>query len=471
MRCGLPLLALLAVAPLHAQQTRSAGEAIRDGRSALQAGHPAQARPLFAQALAQSADAPANAYAAAVGLGRAAVWLGDYRTGASAFRQALALAANSSQRRVASTGLAQALNAQDYPRQAYALVAPIAADNPRATLELMRAAQATGRQQAALPALAATTTPAAGGYLGTQYRLLADDMHYATALQVAGNVSFSHDSEGLDTWDIGSSVLSAPHGDAMLNQRWGAAVDTLRVDDGQRSRQLQQASALSQWRIDGTQSLDVRLGIGKASGWQYLQGNANWSFQPNDSVGVTAAAERTPLLTDNAIQHRIVYDTFSLGTNLRPAAHWYVLPTAYRQNFSDGNRRDGGVLRVVFSPMDVTGTAGALGAQLSGRVFHSSQPGGGIYFNPRNYRSAQFGLIGVYSLSARWKLRATADRGRQTIDGSGASIYTADVSLEGRLPHNGRLQVRAARSSAASVTSGGAGYWNNTLSLSVSYPF
>lgn len=470
MKAGLPWLALLALGPVHAQET-DPGAAIRDGRTALEAGHPAQARSLFAQALAQSGDHPGNAFAAAVGLGRAAVWLGDYRTGASAFRQALALAANDTQRRVASTGLAQALNAQDYPRQAYALVAPYASGDPRATLELMRAAQSTGQQRSTLPALAATKAPAPVGYLGTQYALLADDMRYATANQVEADASFSHDSEGLDTWEFGASVLSAPRGGDHLQQRWGASVDTVRVDDGQRTRQLHQAAVLSQWRMGAYQSLDLRLGMGSSNGWQYAQGDAHWNLQPSDSFAVSAGAERTPLLTDTAIGRRIVYNTFSLGTSLRAGAHWYVLPTAYQQDFSDGNRRHGGVLRLVLSPMDVTGTSGALGAQASIRSFHGSQPGGGVYFNPRSYRATQVGLIGVYSLNPSWKLRATADTGRQTIDGTSASIYSADVSVEGRLPHNGRVQLHMLRSSVASVTNGGAGYWNNTLSLSVSYPF
>jgi hypothetical protein len=52
----------------------------------------------------------------------------------------------------------------------------------------------------------------------------------------------------------------------------------------------------------------------------------------------------------------------------------------------------------------------------------------------------------------------------------GAAIYTLDCSLEGRLPGNGRLLLRAGRSSAASASGGGAGYWNDSASVSVSFP-
>lgn len=470
MKAALPLLALLVLSPLQAQNA-DAGSLIRDGRSALEAGRPVQARQLFSEALAQSADKPANAYAAAIGLGRAELWLGDYRAGEQAFRRASRLAANPAEHRLAATGLAQALNAQDYPRQAWSLVAPLAADDPQATLELMRAARSTGRQIRTLPALTATQAPGGSGYLATQFQLLADDMRYATSPQLEGDFGYSHDNEGLDTWSVGGAWLSSASTHGSTSQRWGVALDTTSVNDGQRTRHLQQAAWLGKWQAGDSHSIDVRLGAGRSSGWQYLQGDAHWTFQPNDSFALSASAERAPLLTDTAIERRITYDTYSAGTRLRAAGHVYVLPTVYRQSFSDGNRRNGGSLRLLLSPWDITGTPTALGAQISARAFRSSQPGGGVYFNPRSYRSAQVGLIGVYSLSPLWKLRATADTGRQTIDGRGADIYTIDLSLEGRLPHNGRLQLHAGRSSAASVNNGGAGYWNNTMSVSVSYPF
>jgi hypothetical protein len=49
-------------------------------------------------------------------------------------------------------------------------------------------------------------------------------------------------------------------------------------------------------------------------------------------------------------------------------------------------------------------------------------------------------------------------------------VYTVGVSLNGRLPGNGRLELQLGRSSAASVIGGGTGYWNNSLNLVVRYP-
>jgi hypothetical protein len=469
---ALGLLLALGAATAQAQQA-SSGEAIRAGRAAMAAGQPARARDLFAQALAQSQGHPADGYAAAIGLGRAALWLGDMGQAERAFRQAGTLAADDGQRRTADAGLAQALNARDFPRQAWALVAPGAAGaagDARATLELMRAAQALGWQDRALPALAATPAPDDTGYLGTQFHLLADDMRYATAARVETSASYSHDSENLDSWSVGASALSPLHGHASGSQRWGVAAETTRLDDERGTRHLQNLSGLAQLRIGDAKNLDLRLGAGQAAHWHYLQGDARWSWQPDDRYGISIAAARAPLLTTTAVSRHIAYATYSVGATLRPAASLYLLPTLYRQAFTDGNRRDGGSLRLVLSPVDLGTAPVALGAQAALRMFRSSQPGGGAYFNPDHYRAVTAGLTAVARISAGWRLRAVADGGRQRADGSEVGVYSANVTLEGRLPHNGRLQVQALRSSAASLSNGGAGYWDNSLTVSLGFP-
>lgn len=473
MRLHLPLcslLALLLVAPLHAQ-TISTATAIREGRAALEAGQPGQARVLFAAALAQPDGDPEDTYAAALGLGKSALWLGDYPAAATAFRQAREHATDVPTRQAADTGLAQSLNAQDYPRAAYALVAPFARGQARPTLELLRALQALGWQDKSPAYLQAVTPPTTGGYLGTQYLLAQDDMRYALAPQIRGSFGFSHDSDGLDVYSVGSAFRFAPYGGNALVQAWGMAVDTTRVTGDQRARQVNSLSVTSQLRINDIHHVDLDLGVGHTGNWEFLQGHANWTLQSSDSFSFGAAAERAPILTDLAIANRLIYDTYSLGAHFRPSTHWYVLPTYYHQTFSDGNQRDGGTLRVLISPYDIPDTTAALGAELSTRIFHSSRPSHGIYFNPANYRVAQLSLIGVYTLHPGWKLHATAGAGQQVIDGAGAGVYTVKLSLNGRLPYNGRLELSLGRSSAASNSStGGSGYWSNTLMLSVGYP-
>lgn len=460
-------LVLLMTPVVHAEVPSIAGD-IQAGRAALLQGQPAKARELFAAALAQPQGAREDRYAAAMGLGQSALWLGAYPAASSAFRTARELADDMQAREAADTGLAQALNAQGYPRAAYALVAPFAKGQIKPTVELMRAAQTLGWQD--LGANYLDLAPPQEGYLSTQYRMLKDDIQFALAPQLEGDFGYSHDSDGLDTLHFGTAYRFGVSSGSGWSQRWGVAAGTTRVDDGMDVRRIDDLSLLGQLRIGDSNTVDLDLGPGRSGSWQYLQGTAQWTLQPSDSFGVSAGAERAPIPTDTAIADRLIYDIYSVGVSFRLSARWYVLPTYYRQNFSDGNHRDGGRLRVLLSPYDIPGTRAAIGAEFSARTFHSSLPSHGVYFNPGDYSTAQIGLVGVYSLSQDWKLRGVASAGRQVVDGAGSSAYTIGVSLNGRLPGNGRLELQMGRSSAASVIGGGSGYWNNSVSLAVRYP-
>lgn len=466
-RTLLALALLLALPRAHAQD---AAAEIGRGRAELVASHPAQAREQFAAALARPELTGEDRYAAAMGLGQSTLWLGDYRAAGEAYRTALALAPDTAARRAASTGLAQALNAQDRPRKALTLVAPFAAGELRPSVEALRALQALGWQSRSRPYLAAAPTAPASGYLGTQYRLLSDDMDYALAPRVEGGIDASHDSEGLDTWRIGTGFLAAPVTQGHHVLSWGARADTTVLDDGLRTRHLRVASGQLQWQYGDTQQLDLVLGAGRAGDWHFLLGDAQWHYQPSDAFAFSLGAQRAAVPTDTALLQRLIGNRYSLDLSLRPTDRWYVFPGAYRQVFSDGNHRDGGGLRLLLSPYDLPGTRAALGAELSTRLFNDSQPSRGVYFNPTHYRASQGGLVGIYSFDPRWKLRVNADAGRQWVNGQGAATYTLALSLEGRLPHNGRLRLSAGRSSAASASGGGAGYWNNSASLGLSWP-
>ena len=458
---------LLAVPALHAQTSASD---IRAGRAALVAEEPAKARAQFTAALAQPDLSREDRYAASMGLGQATLWLGDYAAAGVSYRNALALALDPAAHRAASVGLAQALNAQDRPREALAQVAPFARGQLRPTVEVLRALQSLGWQTRSRPYLDAAPAAPAMGYLGTQYRLLQDDMEYAVAAKVEGDMDYSHDSEGLDTWHIRASYLAAPvvRGDNTF--QGGAGADTTSVDDGTRHVRLNEASLAGQWQAGDMHRFDLALGVGHAGDWRYVQGNVRWSFLPNDGFALGAEAGRAPVLTATALTQHLIGDRYAIDASLRPSTRWYVVPGVYRQAFSDGNHRDGGSLRVLLIPYDVPNTTAALGAEFSTRLFHDNQPSRGIYFNPAQYHATQAGLIGIYSVSPRWKLRLNADAGRQWVNGAGAGIYTLDLSLEARLPGNGRLRVRVGRSSAASPSGGGAGYWNDSASVAVSYP-
>lgn len=461
-------LALLMSPLAHAGPPSIAGD-VQAGRAALSAGQPAEARELFRRALAEPDGAREDRYAASMGAGQSALWLGAYRDAAAAFRAARDLADDTQARQAATTGLAQALNAQGYPRAAYALVEPFAKAQAKPAVELMRAAQMLGWQDLGANYLDLAEPPQQG-YLGTQYRLLKDDMQFALAPQLEGNFAYSHDSDGLDTLRTGMAYRFAPSSAGGWSQRWGVAAGTTRIDGGVDARRIADLSLLGRLRLGAFNVVDLDLGPGRSRGWHYLQGTAGWTLQTSDSFSLNAGAERAPIPTDTALADRLIYDVYSLGVSVRPAANWYVLPTYYRQNFSDGNHRDGGTLRILLSPHDIPGTRGAIGAEFSARSFHSSRPSRGVYFNPADYSVAQIGLVGVYGLHQDWKLRGVASVGRQVADGAGAGVYTVGVTLNGRLPGNGRLDLQLGRSSAASAVGGGSGYWNDSMSLTLRWP-
>ncbi len=464
-----PLVSLLLM-PVHAQSV-SGGAAIREGRSALEAGEPRQARTLFSAALADPDRDPADTYAAALGLGKSELWLGDYASAATAFALAGEHAVDQPARQLADTGLAQSLNAQDYPRAAYALVAPFAKGQLRPTLEVLRAMESLGWQDKSPAYLDALAPSVTGESAGVQYVRAQQDMGFAMAPQVEGSASTSRDSDGLEIYRVGSAFRFAPRSKGAVVQTWGMAANRTRVSAESRGWDMDSLSVTSRLRINDLHHVDLDIGAGRIDNWDFLQGASSWTRQSSDYFSVTAAAERAPILTDLAIGDRLIFNTYSLGAAVRPSAHWYVLPTYYRQTFSDGNARDGGTLRILINPYDLPETSAALGAELSTRVFHSTRPSRGVYFNPDKYRVTQLSLTGIYAVNPDWKLRANAGAGRQFIDGNGADVYSVGLSADGRLPSNGRLKIVLERSSAASGSSdGGPGYWSNSLMLSIRYP-
>ena len=469
-RIFIALMLALAAPVCHAGDTAAAD--IRAGRAALVAGQPQSARAHFAVALARAGADRAARFVALVGLGRAQLWLGSYADARESFAAALPLAQTATDREAAATGLAQADNALDYPRRALAMVQGFAPGRLEPTLETLKAQRALGWQDLSVPYLAAMGAVPAQGRLGEEYARLRADADYAVGKRVQGDFSYQHDSDNLTTWayGAGASLPGTPGGGWF--PVWKLAAHAIWVNDGAQAAKVNDLDGGLEARIGRDQRLGLRLGAGQRGGWSFLQGRAGWEYRPTDRFGLNASAERAPIYTPAALDRHVLYDTYTLGVSLRPGAHWYVLPAAYHQNFSDGNRRDGGVLRVILSPYDLPGTASALGAEFYGRVFRSTLPGGGLgYFNPAHYDEAQLSLIAIHRLAADWRLRAQAGLGSQTADGTSAGTYALELTLQGRLPGNGRLSARLGRSNVASVSGGGTGYWNNYLAVTLGYPF
>lgn len=443
---------------------------IRAGRSALEDAHPEKARDHFAAALKIPGSSDSDRFVALIGLGRADLWLEDYSAAADDFRQAQGLAHDPSDRQAADVGLAKALNAMEYYLQAHALAAPYATGQIEPTIEVLRSEQALGWDDRSIPVLGAAPPVNPGDRPGADYLRLKAETDYRLSDRIDGVFSYNHDSDNLTVYgyELGAWLPGAKGGETFNN--WRLSAKTYTVDDGITSDQVTYIGAGTGMRIGDAHHINLSAGVGTLGSWTYFQGAADWSYLLSDSFAINASAGREPILTTTSLADHILFNTYTFGASVRPADHFYVVPAYFHQDFSDGNHRDGASLRLVLSPYDIPDASTAIGAQVYARLFSSSAPSAGVYFNPGHYDLVKFDLIAVYRFSPDWLLRGTAGGGYQTIDGSSGGSYEFELTLSGRLPGNGRLDATIGRSSFASVASGGSEYWNNTFMLSIGYP-
>ena len=442
---------------------------IRAGRAALAASNPALARAQF-QAAVDGSLADEDRFAAWLGLGRAELWLGHYRAAWQALGQARRFAASSEDQRAADTATARALNALEYHQQAYALVAPYAAGDPAATLELARAAIALGRADETVHFRSALPAPDTSTRTGIDLQRAESQIDYELSSRAEAGYSLMHDSDDLTVGTYGLSALlpGAPGGATFGTWRVNAARSDVSAPG--HSDHLTEASLGDRLRIGALQHLDLQAGVGRVAGWDFFEGSLQWDDRLNDTASVFASADRLPIVTPTALASNLLYSTFSLGASLRPADHALVAPVYFHQRFSDGNQRDGGRLKLVLTPFEIPGSS-ALGADIEARAYRSTQPSAGTYFNPARYHQEQLGLIGVHQFNPDWRMRITAGIGAETVDGSSGRTWSALLTLTGRLAGNGRLELRIGRDSFASLAGGGSGYWSNGGALTVSWPF
>ena len=443
---------------------------IRAGRAALAAGNPAAARVEF-QAAVGSSLADEDRFAAWLGLGRAELWLGRYRSAWHSLGQARRFAASSGDRHVAEAATARALNALEYHQEAYALAAPFAAGDPAATLELARAAIALGRADEALHYTSALPAPDVSTRTGIDLMRAESQIDFELSSRAEAGYSLMHDSDDLNVSTYGLTALlpGAPGGASFGTWRVSAALSDVSAP-GQ-SDHLTEAGLGDRLRIGALQHLDLQAGVGSAAGRDFFEGSLQWDDRLNDRASVFASADRLPIVTPTALESGLYYGTFSLGASLRPADHAMLVPVYFHQAFSDGNQRDGGRLKIVLTPFEIPASTSALGADIEARAYRSTQPSTGTYFNPARYHQEQVGLIGVHQFNPDWRMRLTAGIGSESVDGASGRTWSAALLLTGSLGRNGRLELRVGRDSFASFAGGGSGYWSNGGSLTVSWPF
>lgn len=447
------------------------GKYIRAGRAAMNSGAPGVARTNFLRALDQTGASTADRFAALIGLGRSDMWLGKYGEARRADEEALAIAGNEQDREVAATELARALNALGYSRTAHDLVEPFARGKPGPTLELLKSQRDLGWLDRGSDYLTALPEPDAQSRLGKDLAELESDVVFARSRRLESGFDYQHDSDDLTVYGFGVGA-SFPVRVGSKPARYGIAGHVWRVRDPSATDHVTSVDASYGMRIGSDHHMDAGLGVGDADDWRYWQGRFGWEYRPNDSIGASFSVDRAPIFTPTALANRTLVSTYMVGADFRMGDWWYLRPSLYLQDFSDANRRDGGVLRATLSPRDFREGALSVGAEGYARVFHSDSPGAGRgYFNPANFHEERVSVVAYHRAASRWRMRAAAGVGSQTVDGDSSPTYLLEYAIDGRVGENGHVSGSIGRSSASSVSGGGSDYWRNFLGLSIGYPF
>lgn len=251
---GWLLCALGIAGGVNPQETQIAAD-IWAGRKALEAGEPREAQRRFSSALTYREASKDDRFAALVGLGKADLWLGQYRAAETAFRGARAMVSNATDRCVADTGLARALNSLERYGSAYALMIPCASGSLKATVELLRAGIALGLVDKTEQYVAASPTTAPASHLGAEFGRLTSDVTLQLSNRGEGDLLYSHDSDGLSvqTYRLGTWLPGGTGGTYF--DVWHASASTSSVEDTQRHEQVNEIGAGSATRIGDVQHL------------------------------------------------------------------------------------------------------------------------------------------------------------------------------------------------------------------------
>ncbi len=454
--------------------------AIQAGREALRQDNPAAAKSHFEQALSRlSGHNRQDRRAALLGLGHAAFWLQDYRAAERAYREALTLAETREERAPILPKLARTLSVTDRPRAALELLAETDASSLEAAIEKSRACLLLDREACAAQALephAQAISPAtAGGWLDAEYLKQQDELNRRLARTALAEVEFARDSDGLHSrrLELAAQFQNgvATPGASVLKAFWqfGGSTETLRDDHG--VAHVSEAYGQIMKNQNDEIPFRLRLGGGQFGGWDYTWGAFDSGYRPSDAGGFSFNAESGAVKTVTALQNRITQDTATLGGDHRLGELGVGALTFYRQHFSDGNDRDGTVVRINFDPHALPEQNISLRFQIYARRFRSEQTVSNGYFNPREFHEEMVKLFLSRRLSADWSLHGMVGAGRQVVDHASSNPLSAEVGAQGRLPGGMRTELKAGYGDASGLGSSGNRYHRSYVNAFLFIPF
>jgi len=196
---------------------------------------------------------------------------------------------------------------------------------------------------------------------------------------------------------------------------------------------------------------DLRLEQLLGDEWEVLLGAATVSARPNEDWYIELFAERELVDTVQAIRAHNRIDTYGISADYTLNPSLVLVATLLQQEFSDGNRSQGGSGRLVYYPHGISW----LHLQLKGRLLDAEQTSA-TYFSPDRLQE-YFLLFGITTPFANddWIFGLLAGPGTQIIEPFDSAreekdAYLGEINLRGWFSDHVTLESNLGCSSAVS---------------------
>lgn len=182
--------------------------------------------------------------------------------------------------------------------------------------------------------------------------------------------------------------------------------------------------------------------------WSPTLGAAAATYRVTSRWSVAAGVDVEAVDTVIAVREHTRLDTYNVSSDYQFSETVTLVGATLRQHFSDGNQREGGLLRFIYSPQQLEG----FNAQLRLRRMDSDFQGVG-YFSPDRFEEGMLLLQYGHAVAGeRFTLTALAGGGQQRVDGEDASaIYLAELRTRGWFNDRFGLEGKAGCSNTGDI--------------------
>jgi hypothetical protein len=176
--------------------------------------------------------------------------------------------------------------------------------------------------------------------------------------------------------------------------------------------------------------VDLALGVKQLASddWSPTLGSAHATWQATPRWSLAAGIATDIVDTALAARRETRFDTVDISSDYRIGDAFTVIGGLLHQDFSDGNEREGGLLRLVYAPPRIEG----FNTQLRWRRNDGDLRGIG-YFSPDRFEEAMLQLqYGRALPGGRFVLTGVAGAGGQQVDrGETTSTFLAELRARG----------------------------------------